>query len=381
MTDTGDFQMIYDAAAVSVQIGILITLGAVMLLAARGRDLYTGRIHRFAGLLCFVLALEFAVPFFFLQTTVDYFYNGIVNESIGKRLTIIRQLDSLAAYPLLAMLLFSLFQAYRPIPYWKILHPLVVPVILFVWTAVDFNADRQNLLCNAFWISYAIFLIIAFSSQIKGYIRYCKENYADISSRSIRWLIGIPVLLIPVLAFSLYAYSCQESKVTLISISEFSFLPALLYLLWYAHKQVPSMEIPEQVHEVEECDGNDAKALKSSDMFEVFSRLMEDKCKNEKIFLNPNLTRTELAKILDTNTTYVSRYFSSLGTNFNEYINDLRIEYACRLIREAEHPDTLQMKSIAIASGFCNYRTFARLFTEKHGVSPTVWCKEHRATL
>lgn len=62
MTDAGDFLMVYDAAAVCVQIGIFIALGAVMLLAARGRDHFTNRIHMFAGSLCLVLALEFAVP-------------------------------------------------------------------------------------------------------------------------------------------------------------------------------------------------------------------------------------------------------------------------------------------------------------------------------
>ena len=233
---------------------------------------------------------------------------------------------------------------------------------------------------------YEISLIISFSSKIKGYIRYCKENYSDVSSRSIRWLIGIPVLLIPMLALSIFAFGCQTNEVFFLSISEFCLLPAILYLIWYVHNQAPSIEppydttetvVPGQEIETMECDDDNIKVQQYSDMFDGFSRILEEKCNNDKIFLDSGLTRTDLAKILNTNTTYVSRYFASIDTNFNGYINDLRLEYACRLIRKTEHPDTLQMKSVSIASGFSNYHTVAHLFTEKLGVSPTKWCKGH----
>lgn len=312
MMNTGDYLMVYDTMVTSVQIGIFVTVGVIMLLA---------------------------------------------------------------------MLLFSLYQAYRPIPYREIFLPLVVPAGLLVWSAVDFNADRQCPAYSIFWVTYVIFLIISFSSRINGYIRYCRDNYSDISSRSIKWLIGLPVLLVPVLAFNLFVYGGQVINGSVVLISELSLIPAILYVVWYAHRQVPSVEIPSEtadpaapVQEIEavESDGGDAEVQQSFEMFDGFLRVLEDKCNNERIFLNPDLTQTELARILNTNTTYVSRFFSSIGTNFNEYINGKRIEYACNLIRKADHPDELQMKSISLASGFSIYRTFARLFTEKLGVSPTI---------
>lgn len=376
MTDTGDFLMVYDTAVIGIQTGIFLTLASVMLLATKGREKFTARIHLFAGLLCLVLALEFSLPLFYIKTYADFFYNGIVTESIEKHLAIIRQIDFLASYPLLVMFLFSLYQAYRPVPYRKILIPLVIPAALIVWSAADFDRNRQLLICNIFWIAYVLFFILSFTLKLKGYIRYCKDNYSDISSRSLKWLTGIPVLLIPVLALNLYVYSCQASNGILLLISELSLLPATIYIVRYAHKQVPTIEDSTET-EPAKSDAN-VTVQPDADMFDNFSRQLKEKCDKEKIFLNPDLTRTELAKILNTNTTYISRYFSSIGTNFNEYVNGLRIEYALRLIQEADQPESLQMSSLSLASGFSNYRTFARLFREKFGVSPTAWCKKHR---
>ncbi len=65
---------------------------------------------------------------------------------------------------------------------------------------------------------------------------------------------------------------------------------------------------------------------------------------------------------------YFSRYFKSLtGTNFNHYLNLLRIAHATDMLYENKDRITY----IASACGFSNTRTFNRVFRSCTGMSPT----------
>ena len=95
-------------------------------------------------------------------------------------------------------------------------------------------------------------------------------------------------------------------------------------------------------------------------------RILED-----KLFLNADLSRNELAKILNTNTVYlcdeIKRY---TGLTFGEYINGLRLEHARELLREVSEVETSIM-IIAVSSGFKSMRTFNRIFKERFGITPS----------
>jgi AraC-like DNA-binding protein len=65
---------------------------------------------------------------------------------------------------------------------------------------------------------------------------------------------------------------------------------------------------------------------------------------------------------------YFSRYFKSLtGTNFNHYLNLLRIAHATDMLYE----NADRITDIASACGFSNTRTFNRVFRSCTGMSPT----------
>ena len=367
-----DFRIAYDALFVGLQSGVLLCLGVVMILAGRNREKYTRRIHLLTGLLCCLMAIEFVIPSIFMKETMDIYYKGISDAHTAKFSSIVVQAENILSYPLLAMVLFSLFQAFRPIPFRAILFPLVLPVGLLVWTIVFSAPEFQPTACNIFWGIYILSIVVSFISGIKGYEKYCKDNYSDTTGLSLKWLIGIPFILIPVIVLDRYVYSVQPGNLILAIVSEISMLPPLVYLAWFGHRQTPADECS-AVLDIHESAGSDSgRQQLPSEIFKKLSLLLDAECIQSQAFLDPQLTRSKLAAALGTNSTYLSRYFAQNGTNFYEYINGLRLDYACRMIKDSDE-ECIALNKIAMDSGFANYRTFSRLFVDRFGVSPTVW--------
>jgi AraC-like DNA-binding protein len=87
--------------------------------------------------------------------------------------------------------------------------------------------------------------------------------------------------------------------------------------------------------------------------------------------LEPRLTLRDVASRVGTNETYVSRALNQgLGLNFNQMVNDARIDTAKRLMNEA--PDR-RILDIALAAGFNSKATFNRVFRDRCGTTPSAW--------
>lgn len=109
---------------------------------------------------------------------------------------------------------------------------------------------------------------------------------------------------------------------------------------------------------------------------EILSRLRFKMDFNEEIralerkqfYLDPDVNIDWIAQKLGTNRHYVSDYFNKvLHCTFNEYINNLRLEYAARLLREGR----VAKSQVCYDAGFGNDHTFRRLFKQKFGCLPS----------
>lgn len=68
----------------------------------------------------------------------------------------------------------------------------------------------------------------------------------------------------------------------------------------------------------------------------------------------------------------ISRVFSSVfHTNFNKYVNNLRLEFAINLLESSNQSVT----DVWLNSGFESQRTFNRVFKERYRMSPSVFRK------
>ncbi len=90
----------------------------------------------------------------------------------------------------------------------------------------------------------------------------------------------------------------------------------------------------------------------------------------KELFKNPDLRITDIALMLGTNRTYISRLVNEeTHTNFCEWVNEFRINYAKKLMKNPEY-NNLSLLQIGEMSGFSSASAFYRVFKEKEGSTP-----------
>ncbi len=98
---------------------------------------------------------------------------------------------------------------------------------------------------------------------------------------------------------------------------------------------------------------------------------------HKKGYLEPKLTLNKLAKLLHTNSNYLSKAVKRLkNCFFCTYINTLRINY---IIEEIKQNPTLRLysiKAIAAEAGYSNTESFSTAFRKQTNQYPSLFIKE-----
>lgn len=85
----------------------------------------------------------------------------------------------------------------------------------------------------------------------------------------------------------------------------------------------------------------------------------------EKLYLNPQLKLSDVARQVGTNRTYLSRFFNQeKQMTFFDYVNNLRVEHAVGLLQKSN----LRLNVIAEQSGFNSISTFRRVLPLSNNV-------------
>ncbi len=85
------------------------------------------------------------------------------------------------------------------------------------------------------------------------------------------------------------------------------------------------------------------------------------------------ITLEELAEHLSFSTNYLGQLFKTqIGCTFHEYLNTLRLKYACSLLRSSHMP----VKEIASISGYNSVEYFMYVFRKKIGMTPNAYRKQ-----
>ena len=102
--------------------------------------------------------------------------------------------------------------------------------------------------------------------------------------------------------------------------------------------------------------------VKDSDIFEEILKRADAVIVEKRLYLDPSLTLSVLAKEVWSNRTYLSKALRERrGVNFRQYINSFRVNYAYGLQPRRGYT----ADDIAIMSGFRSIRTFYRALGEK----------------
>lgn len=114
----------------------------------------------------------------------------------------------------------------------------------------------------------------------------------------------------------------------------------------------------------------DEKKEESNPEMEEWRRKLEQLMEEEKLYLLPELTLSDVAKKLKTNASFLSKIINrSFALNFNDYINRQRVE---EVVRKMNDPACRNQKLISLAydGGFNSKSTFNRAFQKFMGQTP-----------
>lgn len=245
---------------------------------------------------------------------------------------------------------------------WRHLAMLSLPFAVF--SAAYYVHPSHSLITAyaAFLCAFGLSVILIGYYKAYKYTNYIRANYSNIDEIDISWVSYIYLLCFLGQLFWLLTslvgnvwMDCLYYSVTI-----------ALWHLMYLHCRNLRPVVPDTAGNGEEVDDCDvANAEKSYAFAESVDATME----HGRLWLDQNLSLSDLARKLNTNRTYLSNYFSSTRkTTFYDYVNALRIEKeSVPLI--SNHPE-YTLEYIAQQSGFNSLSTFRRAFRKVTGHTP-----------
>jgi AraC-like DNA-binding protein len=220
--------------------------------------------------------------------------------------------------------------------------------------------------------------------EVRRYGRWLRDNYADLEHKEV-WQ-SFAVLTILLLVFVFYAFIYQGLAI----LYAMQVISAVLicYLLWRVETlsdlSLSVNDAEEETGATEDVEDNDLPISVRSRSTLValpaknIGLLLQQRCIDEQLYLQHDLTILQLAQAVGINRFYLSQYFSRRGTTYNAYINDLRINHFMSLYREAiaQAQQPIIAQQLAIDSGYRSYSTFSLAFKKRTGQSVTAWMRE-----
>jgi AraC-like DNA-binding protein len=228
----------------------------------------------------------------------------------------------------------------------------------------------------AYFLLMGIGFIIYMVRALRQYGRWLRDNYADLEHKEV-WQ-GFVVLVIMLLVFGIYTYIYEGRAYLYAMLGCLAVL--IFYLLWRV-ETLSDLSVPLSLNlsvagpvsvetEAEECCGLSQATCNN------IGALLQRHCIETQLYLQHDLSLSQLAKAIGTNRFYLSQYFSAQGMTYNAYINDLRISHFMNLYRESvDDRRSFTAHQLAQESGFRNYNTFSSAFKRKTGQSVTAWMK------
>ena len=370
------FGMLYAVVAV------LAALGCVYLLFRRGNAFAADvtpplRLRRWTAAFLAVIALGHV---WYLPGTM------MADGEAVERWTLIGALlDCLLTIPVaLVVMLCMLQDKRRPLwPVWAAVAPLV---ILMAWSVVTRSYALLPWLQGYFLLA-SIGFMIYMVFEVRQYGRWLRDNYADLEHKEV-WQ---SLLVLAVIMFLFVYYVMGYGSITYEYIIQVSGLLLIGHLLWRV-ETLQDLNLPISsenivVADATPIDDSDAmdtmiateeteEADASLSVRNNIGPLLRQHCEEPQLYLQYDLSLTQLATLIGVNRSYLSKHFALQGITYNAYINDLRIRHFVSLCQErAAAHQPVSVQQLSLESGFRSYSTFNGAFKQVMHTTATEWLR------
>ena len=311
------------------------------------------------------------IPSIFLTSSEDVKLNYLLGAL----------LDYLILVPLAIVILFTMLQDHRR-PLWPVAVMTAPPVVIMAWCVAS-RSDALPPMLYGSLLLLGVCLIIYMVRATRQYGRWLRDNYADLEHKEV-WQSFV-VLAFMLLLFVFYTF-IGDVPLFLYAYQVFDIV-LLGYLLWRVETLsdlgIPVNDTAAEMPTTEKANDKDLSSpmrdrpALTPGMTKNIGLLLQQHCIDTQLYLQHDMTLAQLAKSIGTNRYYLSQYFSSQGTTYNTYINDLRINHFVGLYREAlDTQRSFTLQQLALESGYRSYSTFSDVIKRKTGKSVRAWMKE-----
>lgn len=255
------------------------------------------------------------------------------------------------------------------------LWPWLIPGLLVTTAKYAFpNAGLDKL--RLFLFACQIILVCYVGiRKLKLFDKKLQAIYADTDGRDTTAVHHLLIAVITIsilsgLANSIGKQFFGESLWLLIPISlAFTIMQfSLGYICFYRNFTIDQLIIDEK-------EAEPSKEPIGQEDSELIGKKIECMMMEQHFFLKNDLKIGDVVKEVGSNRTYVSNYINRTHQcSFSDYMNNLRIEYAKKLLTSL--PSNMKLSIIAEKSGFANEQSFYRNFKKFTGMTPANWLKQ-----
>ena len=275
-------------------------------------------------------------------------------------------LDLVMLLPTIAGVLVSMLQDRQRIV-WPVLVLLIPAFVLMSLYLIRGNDSLYIVATIYIFALYASMMLYTVLS-VRNYGRWLRDNYADLEHKEI-WQ-SLLILTVFLLFFIIYSSTDKGGRV-LVYLLQIDCIIIVGLLLWRVETL---QQLSESASSEEESSEDVQKASASHAIPSNIGPLLKKHCEDGQLYLQNDLTLSQLAKTIGTNRYYLSQHFAQQGITYNAYINGLRVRHFIRLYHEAVAESRIfTAQQLAFESGFHSYSTFSATFKQNIGMTVTQW--------
>lgn len=290
---------------------------------------------------------------------------------------------TLALAPLLYGYLHALITGDAPNRFWLHLLPaflqfafLLVSFMLpleMKWAWSSISSTPYGIVVSFIFLIGGIYYLIIGARMLRDYREWLASNRSDDNRFAASW-IGRALAIMGALIAVWLAFEIRDRIEPLgysglmglyIAIAAFG---VLLAFEGWRHAALPFPHFsPDQPSRLDDSSAQDN--IPAEKDWSATSEEWAERIAAEKLYQDPELSMSRLARILGTNQTYLSRAFNEgLGVNFSTFINRLRSDDVAHQLSQSPNIDIL---GAALDAGFNSKASFNRCFKERFGTTPS----------